>query len=183
MVESPAPMTNTDLEQRTVPITKRNKYPERHSHIHSDDFQSLTFPLLASHNNHNKTCDPTDHFDPDQSYTEVLLSHASLYVLGDFKLIDSLKALALFKLHKTLCVFRVKDRNTKDIITPARYTYSEEDRGGGLDEEIGDLTSLVSQYMTTNTLALSFNHGFINLLGNDDQLIQDFFKYKVQRVS
>jgi hypothetical protein len=49
----------------------------------------------------------TEHFDPDQSYTEVFLSHASLYVLGDFKLIDSLKALALFKLHKTLAYFRL----------------------------------------------------------------------------
>jgi hypothetical protein len=81
----------------------------------------------------------TEHFDPDQSYTEVFLSHASLYVLGDFKLIDSLKALALFKLHKTLCVFQVDDGNVEDIIALARYAYSEGGGGGGLDEGIGNL--------------------------------------------
>jgi hypothetical protein len=85
MVEPPAPTADADLEQGTVPITKRDKYPERYSHAHSDDFQSLTFPLLAPRNNHDKTCEPAEHFDPDQSFTEVFLSHASLYVLGDFK--------------------------------------------------------------------------------------------------
>ena len=183
IVESPAPMTDADLEQGTVPITKRDKYPERHSHVHSDDFQSLTFPLLTSRNNHDKTCEPADHFDPDQSYTKVLLSHASLYVLGDFKLIDSLKALALFKLHKTLCAFQVDDGNAEDIIALARYAYSEEGGGGGLDEGIRGLRGLVCQYMATNALALSFNHGFMDLLGDGGQLVQDFFKYEVQRVS
>jgi hypothetical protein len=110
MVESPAPTTDADLEQGTVPITKRDKYPELYSHAHSDDFQSLTFPLLAPRNNHDKTCEPAEHFNPNQSYTEVLLSHASLYVLGVFKLIDRLKALALFKLYKTLCGGVVDDR-------------------------------------------------------------------------
>jgi hypothetical protein len=89
----------------------------------------------------------------------------------------------LFKLHKTLCVFRVDDGNAEDIIALARYAYSEEGGGGGLDEGIGGLRSLVSQYMATNALALSFNHGFMDLLGDGGQLVQDFFKYEVQRVS
>jgi hypothetical protein len=139
--------------------------------------------LLAPRNNHDKTCEPAEYFDLDQSCTEVLLSHASLYILGDFKLIDSLKALALFKLHKTLCVFQVDDRNAEDIIALARYAYSEEGGGGGLDEGIGGLRSLVGQYMATNALALSFNHRFIDLLEDGSQLIKGFFKYEVQRIS
>jgi len=82
MVESLAPTTDADLE-RAILITKRDKYPEHHSRVYSDDFQSLTFPLLAPCNNHDKTCKPAKHFDPDQSYTKVFLSHASLYILGD----------------------------------------------------------------------------------------------------
>jgi hypothetical protein len=155
MVKSPAPMTDADLERGTIPITKRDKYPARHLRVHSDDFKSLNFPLLAPRNNHDKMCEPAEHFDPDQSYTEAFLSHASLYILGDLQLIDSLKALALFKLHKTLCVFRVDDGNAEDIIALARYAYSDEGGGGGLDEGIGGLRSLVSQYMATNALALS----------------------------
>jgi hypothetical protein len=76
MVESPAPTTDADLVRGIVPITKRDKYPEHHSRVHSDDFQSLTFPLLAPRNNHDKTCEPAEQFDPDQSYTEAFLSHA-----------------------------------------------------------------------------------------------------------
>jgi hypothetical protein len=40
----------------------------------------------------------------------------------------------LFKLHKTLCVFQLDDGNAEDIIALARYAYSEEGGGGGLDE-------------------------------------------------
>jgi len=180
--ESLAP-TNPDLEQETVPITRRDKYPERQPHVHSEDFQSLTFPLLAPRNNHDKSCEPAEHFDPDQSYTEVFLSHASLYILGDLQLIDSLKALALFKLHKTLCVFQLDNENAKDIIALARYAYSEEGGGGGLDEGIGGVRGLVCQYMATNALVLSLNVGFMDLLGDGGQFVKDFFKYEVQRIN
>jgi hypothetical protein len=183
MVESRAPTTDADLERGIVPITKQDKYPEHHSRVHSDDFQSLTFPLLAPRNNHDKTCEPAEQFDPDQSYTEAFLSHASLYILGDLQLIDSLKALALFKLHKTLCVFQLNDGNAEDIIALARYAYSEEGGGGALDEGVGGLRSLVCQYMATNAVVLSFNDGFMDLLGDGGQLVKDFFKYEVQRIS
>jgi len=181
--KSPASMADSDLKPETVPITRRDKYPEHHSHVHSDDFQSLTFPLLAPRNNHDKTCEPAEHFDPDQSYTEVFLSHASLYILGDLQLIDSLKALALFKLHKTLCLFQLNDKNAEDIVDLARYVYSEEGGSEGLDEGIGGLRSLVCHYMATNALVLSFSDAFMDLLGDGGQLVKDFFKYEVQRIS
>jgi len=120
IIESLAPTRDADLERVTTPITNRDKYPENHSRVRSDDFQSLTFPLLAPRNNHDKTCEPAEQFDPDQSYTEAFHSHASLYILGDLQLIDSLKALALFKLHRTLCVFQLDDGNAEDIIALAR---------------------------------------------------------------
>jgi hypothetical protein len=148
-----------------------------------DDFQSLTFPLLVPRNNHDKTCEPAEQFDPDQSYTEAFLNHTSLYILGDLQLIDSLKALTLFKLHKTLCVFQLDDGNAEDIIALARYAYSEEGGGGALDKGIGSLRSLVCQYMATDAVVLSFNDEFMGLLGNGGQLVKDFFKYEVQRIS
>jgi hypothetical protein len=52
-----------------------------------------------------------------------------------------------------------------------------------LDEGIGGLGSLVCQYMATNALVLSFNNGFMDLLGDDGQLVKDYFKYEVQRIS
>ncbi|KAI9652349.1 MAG: hypothetical protein M1829_001672 [Trizodia sp. TS-e1964] len=179
--ESLRPSTDPDLPKPET-IKRRDKYPELQPRVHSEDFNSLTFQLLAPRNNYDKTCKPAEHFDPDQCYTEIFLSHASLYILGDLQLVDSLKALALFKLHKTLCVFQLDDGNAEDIIALAMHAYSEEGRGGGLDEGIGGLRSLVCQYMATNALVMSFNDGFMDLLGDGGQLVQDFFKYEVQRM-
>ena len=84
----------------------------------------------------------------------------------------------MFKLHKTLYVFQLNDKNIKDIITLTRYVYSEESRGGGLDEGIKGLKSLVCQYIAINTVVLSFNDRFIDLLKDSSQLVKDFFKYE-----
>jgi hypothetical protein len=43
-------------------------------------------------------------FESNRSYSNVFLAHDSLYVLGGFWLSDTLKALVLHKLHKTLCI-------------------------------------------------------------------------------
>jgi hypothetical protein len=53
----------------------------------------------ATTTSYNGACEPSLDFEKDHSYSKVLLSHASLYVFGDFQLIDSLKALALFNLY------------------------------------------------------------------------------------
>jgi hypothetical protein len=151
-VISPITRGTSPITRVTSPTTRGYKYPKPHWRLYSDDFQSLTFQLLAPRNNHDKTCEPAEHFDPNQSYTEVFLSHASLYILGDLQLIDSLKALALFKLHKTLCVFQLDDENAEDIVALARHAYSEEGGCGGLDRGVGDLRNLVCQYMATNAL-------------------------------
>jgi hypothetical protein len=39
-------------------------------------------------------CEPAEHFDRDQNYSNLFLGHASLYILGDYRLNESLKALA-----------------------------------------------------------------------------------------
>jgi hypothetical protein len=38
IVESLVPTTDIDREQGTIPITKRDKYPERYSRVYLDDF-------------------------------------------------------------------------------------------------------------------------------------------------
>jgi hypothetical protein len=61
--------------------------------------------------------------EKERSYSNVLLSNASLYVLGDDQLVESLKALSLFKPHKTLCTFELDNENVGDITDLARYAY------------------------------------------------------------
>jgi hypothetical protein len=167
-------------EPEPTPFAGREKYPEQLSHMLAADFHSLSYPLLAWRDNYDGTCEPAADFDKDQSYSDVLLSHASLYVLGDFQLIDSLKALALFKLHKTLCAFQLDNENIWDITDLARYAYSEEVKG--FDEGIGGLRGLVCQYMAIHAVELSLDNRFMNLLAEGGQIVKDFIKFQLQRI-
>ncbi|KUJ06136.1 uncharacterized protein LY89DRAFT_692670 [Mollisia scopiformis] len=167
----------SDRKSSPVVRTTREKYPEPPSpRLLAADFPFLSYPLLAPRNNYDSTCEPVEQFAPDQIYSNVLLAHASLYILGDYQLIDSLKALALYKLHKTLCVFQLDDENVEDIIDFARYAYSE-GRGG-----IGGLRDLVCRYMATNAVVLSHSDGFMDLLGEGGEFVKDFFKYELQMI-
>jgi hypothetical protein len=102
-----------------------------------------------------------------------------MYVLGDFQLIDSLKALAIFKLHKTLCAFQLDNENIRDTTDLAGYAYAEE--GKGFVEGIGALRALVCQYMAIHAVELSLNTGFMNLLAEGGQIVKWFFRYQLQR--
>ena len=176
--EPEAPIAEPDSE--STPIATRDKHPEQLSHMLTADFHSLSYPLLAQRDNYYGTCEPATDFEKDHDYSKVLLSHASLYVLGDFQLIDSLKALALFKLHKTLCAFQLDNENIGDITDLARYAYSEE--GKGFDEGIGGLRGLVCQYMAIHAVELSLDTKFMNLLAEGGQIVKDFFKFQLQRI-
>jgi hypothetical protein len=139
------------------------------------DFPTLSYPLRANRDNYNETCEPSLDFEKDHSYSKALLSHASLYVLGDCQLIDSLKALALFKLHKTLCVFQLDKENIGDITDLARYTYSKDGNEG-----IEGLRGLVCQYMGIHAMELSKDQKFMRLLAEGGQIVIDFFKLGLQ---
>jgi hypothetical protein len=96
-------------------------------------------------------------------------------VLGDGQLIDALKALALFKLHKTLCAFELDHENIGDISVLAKYAYSEEEKS--CDDGTGGLRGLVCQYMAMYVMELSNDPRFMNLLAGGGQIVKDFFKF------
>jgi hypothetical protein len=155
--------------------------PSSEEQILTADFHTLSYPLFAPRDNYEGTCEPSMDFEKEHSYSHVLLSHASLYVLGDVQLIDNLKALALFKLHKTLCTFELDSENIGDITDLARYAYSGEDQGA--DEGTGGLRGLVCQYMAIHAKELSTDAKFMNLLVGGGQIVQDFIKLQLQRVN
>jgi hypothetical protein len=170
--EEPEPADPEPVETEPEPIPAE---PEQNSDQPEPkllgDFPTLSYPLLADRDNYNGTCEPSLNFEKDHSYSKVLLSHASLYVLGDFQLIDSLKALALFKLHKTLCAFQLDKENMGDITDLARYTYSKDGSEG-----IEGLRGLVCQYMGIHAMELSKDPRFMDLLAEGGQIVKDFFK-------
>ncbi|PVH77596.1 hypothetical protein DL98DRAFT_517313 [Cadophora sp. DSE1049] len=144
------------------------------------NFKSLCYPLLASLDNYEGTCEPSPVFKKSHNYSNVFLSHASLYLLGDIHVVDSLKALALFKLHKTLCTFELDNENIGDITDLARYAYTGDGKDG--DEGIGGLRNLVCQYMAIHAVELAMDARFMNLLAEGGQIVKDFFQFQLQRI-
>lgn len=144
------------------------------------DFKAISYPLLGPRDNYDGTCEPLTEFKKEHNYSDVFLSHASLYVLGDVQLVSTLKALALFKLHKTLCHFELDNENIGDITELARYAYSGGDKS--LEKGIGGLKELVCQYMAIHAVELSGDARFMNLLAGGGQLVKDFFRFQLQRV-
>lgn len=171
------------FEPEQVVLSTRKKYLDQYAPQHSANFHSLSFELLAGRNLFTETCEPEKHFDQNQSYSKVFIGHASLYVLADLWLIDSLKVLTLYKLHKTLCNFELGDENAGDVVSLARYAYSEGVGGAGTDEGIGGLRTLVCQYLAMNSLILCLDGAFMELLAEGGQFVQDFFKFEVQRAN
>ncbi|OBT83442.1 hypothetical protein VE02_07872 [Pseudogymnoascus sp. 03VT05] len=145
-------------------------------------FAALSYPLLAPRDNHKYGCEPSAKCNPEGDYSAVLLSHAKLWALADIHDIGALKALALYKLHKTLCVFRIKEGNAGDLIHLIRYAYSDytggQEGGGQVDDT---LKGLVAQYMASNSPALSHDRKFMELLREGGLFVEDFLRLVMQR--
>ncbi|KAG4441648.1 hypothetical protein IFR05_002855 [Cadophora sp. M221] len=119
--------------------------------------------------------DPPSSFEPDKSYSSAFIGHASLWVMGNYRLVDSLKILALYKLHSTLAIFRITEKNVGDVVDLVRYAYSEE--GAGIEEGTSGLRNLVCLFLVIHQRALCQDDGFMDLLGEGGQFVKDFFKY------
>jgi hypothetical protein len=177
----PEPKPESWLGSTSVIRTSRDIYPNPLTPwLSSTDFRSLQCPLLAPRNIHHHTCEPAGHFEPNRSYSNIFLSHASLYVLGDFWLIDALRALAVYKLHNSLCIFELDGKNVTDIVDLARYAYEEE--GKGLEDGIGRLRSIVCQYVALHAVELSLHAVFMDFIEEGGHFARDFVKFAVQRM-
>ena len=152
-----------------------NKKSKKKSLRVMEGFPSTPPPLSASRNNYEATCEPCSSFEPWVDYSALFISHASLWILGDYRNIGTLKALALYKLHRTLSAFQLNSGNVPAIIDLVRNAYSEE--GAGLGEGISGLRKMVCQYLGLNKALLCDDDGFMDLLGEGGQFVKDFFKY------
>lgn len=167
------------IDPETAPTKDAYPEPQPPSPMLMAGFRSLSYPFIAPRSHYDKTCEPRKQFVQGESYSKVFLCHAALYRLGDLWNVESLKALALFKLHKTLCVFQLGDDNNGDVIGLVRYVYSEP--GKAPTQAIGSLRSLACQYMATHAVTLSHDDSFMDLLAEGGDFVKDFFRFEIQR--
>ena len=64
----------------------------------------------------------------------MLLPHAQLYIFADYNLVTELKQLTLFRLHATLCVFRLTQQRVEVIMRLIDYSFAN------TSEVVGDRT-------------------------------------------
>jgi hypothetical protein len=84
-------------KSKNGPVSSYRSGPEPPTSA-SDMFNSLKYPLIESRSN-LCTCKSSMNDGPVESSGEVLLAHASLYVLAEKWGVNSLKMLVLSKLH------------------------------------------------------------------------------------
>ena len=78
-----------------------------------------------------------------EDYTEVFLCHARLYVFADVYHVEALKALALYKLRRTLAKFYLYPERVPDVVLLLQYAYSHT---MDHEESIDELRDLVTDY-------------------------------------
>ncbi len=159
---------------------KKRKKRERASALRSIAFNSLTYPLLRPRSNFADTCDPTISEGSSENIGEILLIHASLYVLAEKWGVNSLKMLTLFKLHRSLSMFQLDGSKVSDILKLARYAYSDENTPD-LNTAIDRLRNLVCQYVAAYAEVISEHPTFIKMIEEGGAFARDLWKCVVPR--
>lgn len=144
-------------------------------------FKTLSYPLPTPRFNFADTCDPTVGDGPSENIGEVLLIHASLYVLAEKWGIDRLKRLTLFKIHKTLGMFSLDTPKLEHIIHFVRYAYSDE-RTPDLETKMDGLRELICQYIAAHAEFTSGDTTFTALIEEGGPLARDLWKLVAPRI-
>ena len=123
---------------------------------------------------------PRPNRSAQEDYTDVLLSHAQLYVFADTYDIQSLKTLALEELHATLVVYKLYDVRTGDIIELLRYVYANTSEP---QEGVDDMRSMMTQYVGYEMDTLMGAAEFGELIIEDGgDLLRDFMRAVTTRI-
>jgi hypothetical protein len=145
-------------------------------------FKALSYPLPKPRFNFVDTCDPTVGDGPSENIGEILLIHASLYVLAEKWRIDRLKRLTLFKIHKTLSMFSLDTPKLEQIIHFVRYAYSDQTTPD-LDTKIDGLRELICQYIAAHAEFTSKDTTFTALIEEGGPLARDLWKLVAPRIN
>jgi hypothetical protein len=123
------------------------------------------------------------HFEPksnssvNQNFTPVMLAHARLYCFAHVRLISSLKALTLSKLHKTLLSFTLYAERIGDIIELAKFAYSTPDLPDRSDDgNLDDLRKLVVDYIVCEIDTIGKHDEFLKYMEEGGEFVGDFWR-------
>ncbi|KAL2069047.1 hypothetical protein VTL71DRAFT_15385 [Oculimacula yallundae] len=163
--------------QKPKKAKKLSKSSRLRQSLHNQLYDTETPRTLSA-----ARCIVRQNSSPSEDYSPVFLSHAQLYVFAEKWGIESLKTLALSKLHGTLTTFTLYAARRPDIVELLRYAFSNThtpDRVDGVDE----MRSLVMLYTACEVESLVHCPEFLSLIGEGGQLAQDLVQVLMQRIS
>ncbi|KAK6843833.1 hypothetical protein PG987_004693 [Apiospora arundinis] len=112
--------------------------------------------------------------------SDMLLPHAQLYVFADYNLVTELKQLALFRLHATLCVFRLTEQVAHGIAELLDYSFANTSAS-----EVGHRTlrEVLTLYVTCHLEDLWDCSEFQEVLLRQNELSRDLIGLVRHRLS
>lgn len=103
----------------------------------------------------------------------MFLAHARIYVFADKYGIETLKCLALDKLHQTLAGYTFFNDTCEDIIELVRFSYSNDDTPDGANDQLRDL---VLQFITAQLDKVGESEAFLLLLEEGGPIVRDVWQ-------
>ncbi|KAL8728824.1 MAG: hypothetical protein Q9166_005141 [cf. Caloplaca sp. 2 TL-2023] len=117
----------------------------------------------------------------NESYQDVFLCHAQLYVFAEKWKVSKLKTLALENLHETLTHFTLYEKRTPDIVTLLRYVYQNTQPPEKTENE--PLRALLTDYIGFEMDTLIKDADFKTLMIEDGgPLLGDFVEMVARRI-
>jgi hypothetical protein len=123
------------------------------------------------------TFEPLSNSAAKQNFTPIFLAHARLYSFAHLRLVTSLKALTLDKLHKTLMGFELYHNRIGDILELVRYAYSDDDLPNRSDDgTVDELRKLVVEYVVCEIDTIGKDDEFVKLMEEGGEFVGDFWR-------
>ena len=116
----------------------------------------------------------------DESYTEVFLCHARMYVFAEKYDIQPLKQLALKKLQETLAIYTLYPERVEDVLTLLKYVYANTSES---DPEQEDIRTMLAHYIGCEMEILVKDGEIKDLFSENEEMLNDFLHMFAQRIS
>ena len=117
---------------------------------------------------------------PEEDYSKVFLGHARVYVFAEKYDIQSLKTLALRKLHKTLSELRLFPERVGDITKLLEYVYANTPEAV---EGTEDIRAMLAHYVGCEMEMLMKDGEFKDLMLHNGDMLGDVLKTFASRAS
>ncbi len=123
---------------------------------------------------------PRSNMHPQEDYTEVLLSHARLYVFAEKYDIQHLKRLSRQKLQHTLAIYTLYPERVGDITTLLKYVYANTSE---TIDGVEDIRTMLAHYVGTEMDTLIKYGEIKDLMLDNGEILGDFLKMFALNVS